>query len=262
MASRPPVQCSMTPQGFQIHGSGALLSAKTVVKRIISTEVCGQRTFAVICEYKVVNSGFQLRPDNNPFTGYGGGGVGRYNAEGNRSIATPELLRCNAKVIRPLDQASRRRWGWSYSRDVTTGDQCSIREPPKNSNRPPGVPVRRPCGDLSRCRVCDRQRRNESLTGSRVTDSKPPLCNGTVPTSKPTNGREMDQFRSISVKSGKFGLPGVISRTARIARWVSRTGQHAPAKGESTRCSQCLIACGAFVTAWLMQHAATGANRS
>ena len=27
--------------------------------------------------------------------------VRRYNAEGNRRTATPELLRCNAKVIRP-----------------------------------------------------------------------------------------------------------------------------------------------------------------
>ena len=32
--------------------------------------------------------------------------VDRYNAEGNRSTATPELLRCNAKVIRPAEQAS------------------------------------------------------------------------------------------------------------------------------------------------------------
>ena len=32
--------------------------------------------------------------------------VGRYNAEGNRSTATPELLRCNVKVIRPVEQAS------------------------------------------------------------------------------------------------------------------------------------------------------------
>ena len=27
--------------------------------------------------------------------------VGRYNGEANRPTATPELLRCNAKVIRP-----------------------------------------------------------------------------------------------------------------------------------------------------------------
>ena len=44
--------------------------------------------------------------------GNGAGGVGRYNAEGNRPSPTAELLRCNAKVIRPeqsgIEQSVRR----------------------------------------------------------------------------------------------------------------------------------------------------------
>ena len=38
--------------------------------------------------------------------GNGAPAVGRYNAEGNRPTAGAELIRCNAKVIRPHDQAS------------------------------------------------------------------------------------------------------------------------------------------------------------
>ena len=42
--------------------------------------------------------------------------VRRYNAEGNRRTATPELLRCNAKVIRRLV-----RWIGSIDPDVDNG---------------------------------------------------------------------------------------------------------------------------------------------